>query len=259
MAAVDRSGFTYFITGAGSGLGMCTARVLHSQGANVILADKNITAVEELAEELGARCLAVEVDVTKESSVADGIAKTVDTFKSLHGCINCAGIGSAVTTVSRDLKPIDSNYWKFVMNINANGTLYGSSHCAAAMARLPADAEGYRGVIINVASVAGYEGQKGQVPYSASKGAIIGMTLPMARDLARYGIRVMTIAPGIMETPLMLAASEKVKKSLLGQVVSPKRFGKAEEFAHLVTMIIDNRYLNAEVIRLDAGIRFSNL
>uniref|UniRef100_A0A7S1FGM8 Uncharacterized protein n=1 Tax=Noctiluca scintillans TaxID=2966 RepID=A0A7S1FGM8_NOCSC len=127
------------------------------------------------------------------------------------------------------------------------------------MAKLPADADGNRGVIINVASVAAFEGQKGQLAYSASKSAVVGMTLPMARDLARYGIRVMTVAPGIIDTPLMQSAAPKVKQGLLDQVAGPRRFGKAEEFALLATQIIDNGYLNGETIRMDGGIRFSNL
>merc|ERR1712032_531649 len=130
---------------------------------------------------------------------------------------------------------------------------------ASAMAKTPAAEDGSRGVIINGASGAGIEGQKGQLVYSASKGAVIGMTLPMARDLGRYGIRVMTIAPGIIDTPLMQAAAPKVKEGLLAQVATPKRFGKAEEFAHLAASIIDNDYLNGEVIRMDGGIRFANL
>merc|ERR1712072_1071647 len=130
---------------------------------------------------------------------------------------------------------------------------------ASAMAKCPAAEDGSRGVIINVASVAGIEGQKGQLVYSASKGAVIGMTLPMARDLGRYGIRVMTIAPGIIDTPLMQMAQPKVKEGLLAQVANPKRFGAPEEFAHLCASIIDNGYLNGEVIRMDGGIRFANL
>merc|ERR1711904_574972 len=138
----------------------------------------------------------------------------------------------------------------FVMKLNTYGTFYGSAHAASCMSKCPADADGQRGVIINVASVAGIEGQKGQLVYSASKGAVIGMTLPMARDLARYGIRVMTIAPGIIDTPLMQAAAPKVKEGLLAQVAAPKRFGAPEEFAHLCASI-DNGYLNGEVIRMD--------
>merc|ERR1719160_980784 len=127
------------------------------------------------------------------------------------------------------------------------------------MAKLPADSEGNRGVIVNVASVAAFEGQRGQLAYSASKGAVVGMTLPMARDLSRFGIRVMTVAPGIMDTPLMQSAAPKVKEGLLASVAGPKRFGKSEEFASLVGQIIDNGYLNGETIRMDGGVRFANL
>merc|ERR1712187_555222 len=176
-----------------------------------------------------------------------------------NGVINCAGVGSAFTTIDKKLEPHSDKFFDFVTKINLNGTFYGSSEGAAAMAKLPADDEGNRGVIINVASVAAFEGQKGQLAYSASKGAVVGMTLPMARDLARYGIRVMTVAPGIIDTPLMQSAAPKVKESLLASVAGPKRFGKAEEFASLAMQIIDNGYLNGETIRMDGGIRFSNL
>merc|ERR1719436_114337 len=145
------------------------------------------------------------------------------------------------------------------MKLNLYGTFYCCAYAARAMAKCPPAEDGNRGVIINVASVAGIEGQKGQLVYSASKGAVIGMTLPMARDLARYGIRVMTVAPGIIDTPLMQAAAPKVKEGLLAQVAGPKRFGKPEEFALLATHIIDNGYMNGEVIRMDGGIRFANL
>merc|ERR1712241_526496 len=180
-------------------------------------------------------------------------------FKTLNGIVNCAGTGSAFTTWDKKLNPHNDKFWDFVVQLNLYGTFYGSSEGAAAMAKLPADAEGCRGVIVNVASVAAFEGQKGQLAYSASKGAVVGMTLPMARDLARYGIRVMTIAPGIIDTPLMQMAAPKVKEGLLNSVAGPRRFGKAEEFAHLVASILDNGYLNGETIRMDAGIRFANL
>merc|ERR1712039_769179 len=163
---------------------------------------------------------------------------------------NCAGLGAAVTTIGKDLKPHKASTFDFVMKLNVYGTFYGSAYGASAMAKTEAAEDGSRGVIINVASVAGIEGQKGQLVYSASKGAVIGMTLPMARDLARYGIRVMTICPGIMGTPLMNAAPKKVQDGLLAGVPI-KRFGQPEEFAQLCTSIIDNGYLNGEVIRMD--------
>merc|ERR1719473_615470 len=165
----------------------------------------------------------------------------------------------AMTTIDKNLKPHQSKVFDFIMKLNTYGTFYASSYAASAMAKCPAAEDGSRGVIVNVASVAGIEGQKGQLVYSASKGAVIGMTLPMARDLGRYGIRVVTIAPGIMDTPLMRAASQKVQDGLLAQVAGPKRFGDPNEFAGLCGQIIDNGYLNGEVIRMDGGIRFANL
>ena len=253
-----RAGKTYFITGGASGLGLATATLLHSQGANVTLADKNKDGADA-AKTLGDRALFLEVDVTDETSVATAVEKTVSTFGGLHGCVNCAGLGMAMTTIGKDLKPHKAQVFDFIMKLNTYGTFYCSAYCASAMAKLPANEDGTRGAIINVSSVAGIEGQKGQVVYSASKGAVIGMTLPMARDLARYGIRVMTICPGIMDTPLMQSAAPKVKEGLLAQVVAPKRFGASDEFAHLCASIFDNGYLNGEVIRLDGGVRFANL
>merc|ERR1719181_2307553 len=150
-----------------------------------------------------------------------------------------------MTTVGKDGKPHPTKVFDMIMKLNVYGTFWGSAYTAAAMAKCPAAEDGSRGVIINVSSVAGIEGQKGQLVYSASKGAVIGMTLPMARDLGRYGIRVMTIAPGIMDTPLMRAASQKVQDGLLAQVAAPKRFGAPEEFAHLCTSIIDTPLMQA--------------
>jgi NAD(P)-dependent dehydrogenase (short-subunit alcohol dehydrogenase family) len=253
-----RAGKTYFITGGASGLGLATVKLLHGQGANVGIVDKNKDG-ETIAKELCSRAIFCETDVTDEASVAAAVDKVVSTFGGLHGAINCAGLGMAMTTIGKDGKPHQAKVFDFIMKLNTYGTFYGSAYAASAMSKCPAAADGSRGVIINVASVAGIEGQKGQLVYSASKGAVIGMTLPMARDLARYGIRVMTIAPGIIDTPLMQAASPKVKEGLLAQVAAPKRFGAPEEFAHLCASIIDNGYLNGEVIRMDGGIRFANL
>lgn len=255
---MSRAGKTYFVTGGASGLGLATVKRLHDEGANVAIFDKN-TEGADIAKEMGDRALFCEVDVTDEASVAGAVEKTVETFGGLHGAINCAGLGMAMTTIDKKLKPHKGGVFDFIMKLNTYGTFYGSAYAASAMAKCPAAEDGSRGVIINVASVAGIEGQKGQLVYSASKGAVIGMTLPMARDLARYGIRVMTVAPGIIDTPLMQSASPKVIEGLLDQVASPKRFGKPEEFAQLCTSIIDNGYLNGEVIRMDGGIRFANL
>lgn len=254
-----RTGKTYFITGGASGLGLAAAKLLVSEGANVVIGDKNAEDGKKVEAELGPTCLFVELDVTDKSSVRAAVKAAVAKFKSLNGVINCAGVGSAFTTIDKKLEPHNDRFFDFVCKINLYGTFYGSSEGAAEMAKLPADEEGNRGVIVNVASVAAFEGQKGQLAYSASKGAVVGMTLPMARDLSRYGIRVVTIAPGIIDTPLMQSAAPKVKEGLLNSVAGPRRFGKPEEFARLVTHIIDNGYLNGETIRLDGGIRFSNL
>lgn len=253
-----RAGKTYMITGGASGLGLAVSKKLHIEGANVGILDKNEEGAE-IAKGLGDRALFCQTDVTDEASVGGAVEKIVAKFGGLHGVINCAGLGMAMTTVDKDLKPHPAKVFDFIMKLNTYGTFYGSAHGASAMAKTAAADDGSRGVIINVASVAGIEGQKGQLVYSASKGAVIGMTLPMARDLARYGIRVMTIAPGIIDTPLMQMAAKKVKDGLLAQVAAPKRFGLADEFAHLCTSIIDNGYLNGEVIRMDGGIRFANL
>merc|ERR1719356_2213649 len=197
--------------------------------------------------------------MTSKDSCRAAVAATVERFKTLSGIINCAGTGSAFTTIDKKGNPHNEQFWDFVVKLNLYGTFYGSSEGAAAMAKLPADEEGNRGVIVNVASVAAFEGQKGQLAYSASKGAVVGMTLPMARDLARYGIRVMCIAPGIIDTPLMQSAAPKVQEGLLASVAGPKRFGRSSEFASLCAQIIDNGYLNGETIRMDGGIRFSNM
>merc|ERR1711862_296051 len=200
---------------------------------------------------MGDRALFIEVDVTDESSVASAVEKTVEKFGGLHGCINCAGLGAAQMTIGKDLRPHKMSTFDFVVKLNLYGTFHCSAYCASAMAKCAAAEDGSRGVIINVSSIAGIEGQKGQVSYAASKGAVIGVTLPMARDLSRHGIRVMTICPGIMDTPLMQAAPPKVREGLLTGVVAPKRFGTEEEFGHLCPSIIDNGYLNGEVIRMD--------
>merc|ERR1712157_586254 len=184
--------------------------------------------------------------------MASAIESTVAKFGGLHGVVNCAGLGAAVTIIDKNLKPHKSSTFDFVVKLNIFGTFYGSAYGASAMAKTEPAEDGSRGVIINVSSIAGIEGQKGQLAYSASKGGVVGMTLPMARDLARYGIRVMTIAPGIMDTPMMRSAAPKVQEGLLGSVAGPKRFGRAEEFASLAAQIIDNGYLNGETIRMDA-------
>jgi len=185
---MGRAGKTYIVTGGASGLGLATVKRLHSEGANVAIIDKDKKG-EEIATELGKTAVFCETDMTNEDSVKGAVEKAVATFGGLHGIVNCAGMGMAMTTIGKDLAPHKSGVFDFIMKLNTYGTFWGSAYAASAMAKCPAAEDGSRGVIVNVASVAGIEGQKGQLVYSASKGAVIGMTLPMARDLARYGRR----------------------------------------------------------------------
>jgi NAD(P)-dependent dehydrogenase (short-subunit alcohol dehydrogenase family) len=257
----ERTGKTYLITGGVSGLGYACAKMLHGEGANVILLDMNKDKGAEVIDAMGAdRAMFHVVDVRDQTQIQAAIDAGMEKFGGLHGVINCAGLGSATLTVGKnkktgELEPHNPMIFDYVMQVN----LYGTFNCSALGAKAMAQTGHNDGVIVNVASVAGIEGQKGQLAYSASKGGVIGMTLPMARDLARYGIRVCTIAPGIMDTPLMQMASEKVRGGLLAQVAGPKRFGQDSEFASLTKQIIDNGYLNGETIRIDGGIRFANL
>jgi 3-hydroxyacyl-CoA dehydrogenase/3-hydroxy-2-methylbutyryl-CoA dehydrogenase len=196
------------------------------------------------------------MDATKEEDVKKAIEGAVKKWSTpLWGTINCAGIGAATLTVDKKGTPHPSNIFDFVMKVNLFGTFNACKYSAAVMFNNKPDEAGLRGVLINVASVAAIEGQKGQVAYAASKGAVTQMTLPMARDLGQYGIRVMTVCPGIFDTPLLGAASDVVKKSLSESVVAPKRLGMPAEFALLVTQIIENSYFNGEIIRLDGAIR----
>ena len=249
-------GKTFFISGGGSGLGAATAQVLASQGGKVILADINEQAGHATQKEIGSNALFVKTDVTEAKSVSQALIKASDSFGHIHGAINCAGIAIAVKTVGRD-GPHAIEDFERVIRINLLGTFNVIRLAAAQMVNNePNDAE-ERGIIINTASVAAYDGQIGQAAYSASKGGIVGLTLPVARDLSRYGIRVMTIAPGIFDTPLLAGLPEKARLSLGEQVPFPSRLGQPREFGLLVQHIITNPMLNGEVIRLDGAIRMA--
>lgn len=259
LRCMDLNGTAAIVTGGASGLGAETVRALSSAGATVVIADLNDEAGKALASEVGG--MFVATDVADEASVQ----AAVDTIVSgagtgpLRVVVNCAGIGWAARTVARDGTPHDLAAYRRVIDINLIGTFNMMRIGAAAIAKTkPADADGQRGVIINTSSVAGIEGQTGQVAYSASKGGIIGMTVPAARDLAAIGVRVNTICPGIIDTPIYGTgpASDEFKAKLIAPVVFPKRMGRASEFARLVRALIDNDYMNAEVIRFDGGIRF---
>ncbi len=245
---------TIFVTGGASGLGAACARFMVQAGAKVVIADLNAETGTNLAKELGDAALFSATNVTEETSVQDSIKATLEHFKGLHGVINCAGIGPPAKVIGRD-GPIKLETFTRVIQINLIGTFNVIRLAAAVMAENTPDAGGERGVIINTASIAAFDGQIGQAAYSASKGGIVGMTLPIARELARYGIRVMTIAPGIFDTPLLGSLPESARNTLGQQVPFPPRLGRPEEYASLAKHIMENEMLNGEVIRLDGALR----
>jgi NAD(P)-dependent dehydrogenase (short-subunit alcohol dehydrogenase family) len=245
----------FIITGASSGLGSATARMLVDQGGKVLLADLNAAAGAALALELGASALFFQTDVTDATSAAAAVA-AAGQMGRLGGLINCAGIAPAEKVVGKE-GPHALDSFARTVGINLVGSFNMLRLAAAAMSTGPADDSGERGVIINTASIAAFDGQIAQAAYAASKGGVVAMTLPVARELARYGIRVMTIAPGMFETPMMAGMPQEVQDSLTRQVPFPSRFGKPTEFAQLCRAIIENPMLNGEVIRLDGAVRMA--
>ena len=252
---MDLSKKTAFITGGASGLGLATAHNFASAGANIFLYDLNSDALESAAKELGANVKWYAGDVADEVAVKQAIREAVSAFGSIHVNVNSAGIGGASRTVSRD-GPMPLEKFEHIVRVNLIGTFNVLRLCAETMqTNEPQTDDNERGVIVNVASVAAFDGQTGQAGYAASKGGIVSMTLPIARDLAKRGIRVITVAPGVFETPLLASAPDKVRDPLIAITQFPKRLGKPEEFAEEVAHIVNCSYLNGEVIRLDAGIR----
>lgn len=247
----------FIITGGGQGLGAATARHLVQHGAKVVLADVNEAIGTATAQSLGANALFVRTDVTSEADGINAISQTLATFGRIDGLVNCAGIAPGEKVVGRE-GPHKLESFARAININLIGSFNMLRLAADAMSKQPAGAEGERGVIINTASIAAYEGQIGQAAYAASKAGIVGLTLPVARELARSGIRCMTIAPGVVETPMMAAMSDEVRNSLGASVPFPSRLGKPEEFAALVAHIIENTFLNGSVIRLDGALRMGS-
>ncbi len=250
---MDLNNKVVVVTGGASGLGLTTCQKLVEQGARVVAFDLNDEAGSALVGALGSRSLFARVDVTDSASVQAGIDRAVATFGTVHVCINCAGIAPGGKTLGRN-GALALEKFAQVININLIGTFNVLRLAAEQMARNEPE-NGERGVIINTASVAAFDGQVGQAAYSASKAGVVGMTLPIARDLAKLGIRIMTIAPGIFDTPMMKGMADEVRDPLIQMVQNPKRFGDPAEFAALAVHIVNNSYLNGEVIRLDGAIR----
>jgi NAD(P)-dependent dehydrogenase (short-subunit alcohol dehydrogenase family) len=257
LPVMELNGTSAVVSGGASGLGEATARILSAAGATVLVADLNEDRGKQIADEIGGHF--ARTDVSDETSGKAAGDAAVATGAPLRVAVSCAGIGWASRTVGRDGTPHDLGAYQKVIAVNLIGTFNVLRLAAAAMAKTePADADGQRGVVINTSSVAGIEGQTGQIAYSSSKGGIIGLTVPAARDLSAIGVRVNTICPGIIDTPIygFHEGAEEFKAKLVAPVVFPKRMGRSDEFAHLVRSLIENDYMNAEVIRFDGGIRF---
>ena len=253
MQVKDR---TFLITGAASGLGAATAERLVNAGANVVLCDMS-DRVLNLAEQLGAQAKACVADITSAADMQQAVntAVALGGESGLSGVVHCAGVVSVAKLVDREGNPADLDSYARTVHINLVGTFNVMRLAAAAMANHPPGDSGERGVIINTASIAAFDGQVGQCAYSASKAGVVGMSLPAARELSRHAIRVMAIAPGVFETPMMSEIPDEAAQALAAAVPFPKRLGKPEEFALLAEQIITNPMLNGEVIRLDGGIR----
>jgi NAD(P)-dependent dehydrogenase (short-subunit alcohol dehydrogenase family) len=245
---------TFLIAGGGSGLGAATARLIVANGGHVVLADVNAEAGEKTAAEFGAKAKFIKTDVTDEASVQAAVDLCKSAFGAIHGAVNCAGVAPGERVVGKNGPHSLANFSRTI-SINLIGTFNVIRLVAHAMSTQTAEANGERGVIINTSSVASFEGQIGQAGYAASKAGVNGMTLPIARELAKFGIRVMTIAPGIFDTPMLQGMSEEIRTSLGQQIPFPPRLGRPDEYASLAKHIIENEVLNGEVIRLDGAIR----
>lgn len=247
---------TFIVSGGASGLGEATARRLIAHGGNVVIADLNENAGRLLAEELGARAVFTKVNVTSDRDAAAAVELAREEFGSLQGVVNCAGIATGERVVGKEgAHSLDA--FARVIQVNLIGSFNLLRLAADAMAKQAPNEGGERGIIINTASVAAFDGQIGQAAYSASKAGVVGMTLPIARELARFGIRVMTIAPGIFETAMMAGMAPLIRASLEATVPFPSRLGRPDEYAQLAQAIIENAMLNGEVIRLDGAIRMA--
>ena len=250
---MDLNGVTALVTGAGSGMGAATAKALAKRGARVAVVDLNLESAQQTADSI--KGLALSADVSSGESVEAALQQVVDELGAPRVVVSCAGIAAASRIVGRE-GAHELDLYQRVINVNLVGTFNVLRLTAERMSTLdPVSDSGARGVIVNTASVAAYDGQIGQAAYSSSKGGVVALTLPAARELARFGIRVMTVAPGLIGTPMLLNMPDEVQQSLAGQVPFPQRFGTPEEYADLVLHIVDNEMLNGEVIRFDGAIR----
>ncbi len=246
---------TFFITGGCSGLGKATALHLAEQNANVVIADVNAGKGLQLASELSGQALYLQMDVTDSASIEAALSQSIQRFEGIDGLVNCAGILVAERMLKKDGGLFDPEAFRRCIEINLIGTFNTMRLASPILAENRPNDEGERGIIINTASIAAFEGQVGQAAYSASKAGIVGMTLPIARELGKKGIRVMTVAPGVFETPLFEDINEKIRDDLETRTPFPSRLGHPDEFANLVGHIIENPMLNGEVIRLDGALR----
>jgi NAD(P)-dependent dehydrogenase (short-subunit alcohol dehydrogenase family) len=254
---MEMQGIGAIVTGGGSGLGEATARELASRGAGVAILDLGRSKGAEVAEEIGSNALFCEADVTSEEQVTAALDRTCEAFSGVHLAVNCAGIASAGRTVDKDGNPFDLRVFRKTVEVNLIGTFNVIRLAASRMLGNQPNSEGERGVVVNTASAAAFEGQIGQCAYSASKGGVVGMTLPVARDLSKAGIRVCTIAPGLFATPMLMGLPEPARQALGASIPFPPRLGEPSEYASLVCHIVENPMLNGEVIRLDGALRMA--
>lgn len=253
---MDIKNKTIMVTGGASGLGEACVRCFATAGASVAILDMNIEAGESLAKEIGKTAIFVKTDVSDEQNVQAAVDATMAAFGSIHVVINCAGIVIPSKILAKG-QPAPMDSFTKTIQVNLLGTLNVIRHTSAKMLLNTPNEDGEKGVVINTASIAAFDGQLGQASYTASKAAIVGMTLPIAREFADYGIRINTIAPGLFETPMMASLPEKVKAALIQMSPFPKRLGKPSEFASLARHMVENAMMNGETIRLDAAVRMS--
>jgi NAD(P)-dependent dehydrogenase (short-subunit alcohol dehydrogenase family) len=244
------------VTGGASGLGEATVRALLARGARAAILDRPQSAGEKLAAELGANAVFAPADVTSDEQVSAAIDKATGAFGGLHIAVNCAGVGAAMKTAGSQ-GPMPLDVFEMVIRINLIGTFNVIRLAATAMLRNQPNSDGERGVLINTASIAAFDGQIGQAAYSASKGGVVGMTLPIARDLSRSGIRCVTIAPGTFDTPMLGLMPDPMRQALAAQIPFPSRLGKPAEYAALACHIVENAMINGETIRLDGALRMA--